>query len=107
MNTKFRNEGSHLKHLECSEYSPLLLSACLSSHDYNDALKVLKHQGLNLNNVKIHEEFKVMENDRLELFGHQFVGEYLAYCGGENAMSEYLEKIGMIVLELQARDRIS
>jgi hypothetical protein len=34
----------HLKHLTDNNRSPLLLAACITGHDYNDALMILREQ---------------------------------------------------------------
>ena len=38
----------HLKHLTDNNRSPLLLAACITGYDYNDALMILRELGCKL-----------------------------------------------------------
>lgn len=105
--TDFRKEGEHLKHLDCTEYSPLLLAACITGHDYNDALKILREQKkLADNKVSYFENLNEIPFQSIEHCAYELIGEYLANCGGVDCRDETLLRIRELVLELQKRDRI-
>lgn len=101
----FQKEGNHLKHLGCQELSPLLLSSCITSHDYNDALKILRGQkkfkSTETSFIKFsnEESYQLLEN-----YTYSFIGEYLANCGSLEHRNNLLLKIRDLVLELQRRD---
>lgn len=100
-------EGQHLKHISDSELSPLLLAACITSQDYQDALKILKGQGCELAKGSFESPVKTgyqAEGDEaVRLLAYVMIGEYLANAGGDEVMPKVLNEIFNLVMELKSR----
>lgn len=98
----------HLKHLTDDDKSPLLLAACITGHDYNDALMILREQGCKFaGTVKAGDRIETglmsLTCEALEHQAYKSIGEYLAFAGGTSAIPVHLEEITLAVAELRNR----
>lgn len=97
----------HLKHTGDEELDPRLLAACITGHDYRDAIKILAGQGccLAAKSVTMNTQtgFADQETAIVELEVYREIGEYLAFCGGAEAMPDTLGRITHAVQELMKR----
>lgn len=113
---KINSRFAHLKDLD-GDNSPLILAACLTGHDYNNALRVLAGQGYvparHLSRwddkavAAINTGLTEQTRQEIELSAYVLIGEYLAHCGGAEAMRGYLEQIFKCTVELLKRDSTS
>lgn len=98
---------NHLKHTGDEDLDPRLLIACITGHDYSDAMKILAGQGCRLAaktvTANTNTGFEDHNTASIELKAFREIGEYLAFCGGAEAMPETLERITQAVQELIKR----
>ncbi|HHJ4582529.1 TPA: hypothetical protein ACQJXY_004968 [Citrobacter freundii] len=98
---------NHLKHSGDEDLDPRLLIACITGHDYSEAIKILAWQGCRLaaQTVTAITETGFADHDtaNIELMAFREIGEYLAFCGGAEAMPETLGRITQAVQELMKR----
>ncbi|OFC63577.1 hypothetical protein [Candidatus Erwinia dacicola] len=97
----------HLKHTGSEYLDPRLLIACITGHSYRDAMKILAGQGCHLAaktvTVNTQTGFADQESATVELEAFREIREYLAFCGGAEAMPHTLERITQAVQELMKR----
>ncbi|CAJ1759954.1 hypothetical protein WH06_24315 [Aeromonas salmonicida subsp. salmonicida] len=105
-------EGTHLRHINDEEFSPLLLAACITGHDYRDAFKILREQGCSLINKKFYYDdthkistgLESVNQQKLTLMAYVSIGEYLAKTGGDEGIQQHLNDIFYQVVELKNRE---
>lgn len=98
----------HLKHTGNEDLDPRIFIACINSHDYRDALRVLAGQGCQLATIDVTEStctgLEAQDTVTVELQALLYIGEYMAFCGGADAMPKTLERVTQAVQELMKRN---
>ncbi len=97
----------HLKHTGSEDLDPRLFIACINSHDYSDALRILAGQGCKLATTEVtenlHTGLEEQDEATLEFEAFEYIGEYMAFCGGADLMPQTLRRVTLAVLELSKR----